>query len=133
MSLHDEIIAAGVANPTIQGYIDNQEHGLLAAALSVARTAPRETAIGIGTILDTLGVSAGNSFLDVINSVTDYRWIKIVVNNGKFDISKPLSQGSVQAMVPDIITQPQADALIALGRAPATVGVQEVINALKGN
>lgn len=69
--------------------------------------------------------------MDVINTVPDFRHVKKIIARGDFDMSTAVSQEGVQAMVPAVLTQEQADALKALGTVPAPVSVQEVIDALK--
>ena len=99
----------------------SQDTFLIAAKVSLGRTKPAKTRIGEGTILDVLGVPVGNSFLDVINSVADYRYVKNIILRGEFDLSLASSQTGVQALVPSVLTQEQADALKALGKAPDPV------------
>ncbi len=111
--------------------IVSAEHGLIAEKVSNGRMRPRATRIGAGTILDVLGQAVGNAFLDVIDTVPDYRHVKKILDRGDFDMSTPSSQAGVQAMVPAALNQQQADVLKALGLAPAPVSVQEVIDALK--
>lgn len=125
MTLLEEIQAACTPEE-----IASAEHGLIADKVSVGRTRAQRTNIGEGTILDVLGLTTGNSFLDVINSVPDFRHVKKIIGRGDFDMSTATSVAGVQALVPGVLTQPEADALIALGRVPAPVSVQEVITAL---
>lgn len=125
MTLLEEIQAACTPEE-----IASAEHGLIAGKVSVGRTRAQRTNIGEGTILDVLGLTTGNSFLDVINSVPDFRHVKKIIGRGDFDMSTATSVAGVQALVPGVLTQPEADALIALGRVPAPVSVQEVITAL---
>jgi hypothetical protein len=127
MSLLDEITA--VCTPE---EIASAEHGMIAERVSVGRTRPSTTHIGEGKLLEVLGLAAGNAFLDVINTVPDYRHVKKIIARGDFDMSTSVSQDGVQAMVPAVLTQVQADALKALGLTSAPVSVQEVIEALKG-
>lgn len=126
MTLLEEIQAA--CTPEL---IASKEHGEIAALVSVGRTKPQKTEIGKGMILATLGIPTGNAFLDVIDTVPDYRHVKDVVKAGLFDMSLPVSVGGVQALVPTVLTQAEADSLIALGVAPAPVSVAEVIEAMK--
>lgn len=119
----DEITATG---------LDLSDHGAIAAALSVGRTKLVTTAIGEGAILATLGLEAGNAFLDVIDAHPDFRHVKKIIARGEFDMSSPVSQAGVQGMVPAVLTQEQADALKALAVQDAPVSSQEVTRALEG-
>lgn len=112
--------------------VNAKEHGQLAALLSVGRTKSKATRVGEGAILGALGVTVGNTFLDIINSVSDYRHVKKIISRGDFDIGDPTSRGGIQALVPTILSQVQADALLALGTEQHKITVQEVINALGG-
>ena len=78
------------------------------------------TNIGEGTILATLGLTAGNAFLDVIDAHPDFRHVKKIVARGEFDMSAAVSQAGVQGMVPAVLTQAQADALKALAQVPCS-------------
>jgi hypothetical protein len=108
------------------------DHGAIAAALSVGRTKLVKTEIGEGTILATLGLEAGNAFLDVVDAHPDFRHVKKIVARGEFDMSSPVSQAGVQGMVPTVLTQEQADALQGLAVQPDPVASQDVTRALEG-
>lgn len=119
----DEITATG---------LDLSDHGAIAAALSVGRTKLVTTAIGEGAILATLGLEAGNAFLDVIDAHPDFRHVKKIIARGEFDMSSPVSQAGVQGMVPAVLTQEQADALKALAVVPDPVTPVDVQRVLDG-
>lgn len=98
--------------------IASRDHGAIAAAVSEGRTRATPTAIGKGTILGVLDLAAGNAFLDVIDTVPDFRHVKDVIKSSNFDVSLQVSQDGIDAMVPAVLTQVEADALKALGKAP---------------
>jgi len=98
--------------------IASRDHVAIAAAVNVGRTRATPTAIGKGTILGVLGLAAGNAFLDVIDTVPDFRHIKDVIKSSNFDVSLQVSQDGIDAMVPAVLTQVEADALKALGKVP---------------
>lgn len=128
MTLRDEILAK-----CSLALIASRDEAAIAAVISVGRTRPSTREIGDGAILETLGVVAANAFLDVINTASDYRYVKRLVQDGTLHIGKPLVQASVQAMVLDgVLTQVQADALCALGVEPDPVTAHEVAQALEG-
>ena len=112
--------------------IASRDHQAIAEAVSVGRTRPQTTAIGKGTIIGVLGMTAGNAFLDVIDGHPDYRHVKDIIRAGVFDVSLHVSQYGIDAMVPAVLTQAEADALKALGRAPDPVSAQQVSDALGG-
>lgn len=105
---------------------------LLATKVSAGRTIPKKTSLGEGTILEVLGITAGNAFLDVIDTVPDYRHVKKIVARGDFDMSTSVSQAGVQALVPSVLTQEQADALMNLGKETSIVSWETCRTAVQG-
>lgn len=105
---------------------------VIAEKVNVGRTIPKKTSIGEGTILEVLGITAGNAFLDVIDTVPDYRHVKKIIARGDFDMSTAISQAGVQALVPAVLTQEQADALMNLGKEPSTVSWEQCRAAVQG-
>ena len=95
--------------------IASRDHDAIAAAVNVGRTRASKTEIGNGTILETLGIAAGNALLDVINTVPDFRYVKPLIEQGRLVVGSALVQATIQSLVPAVITQEQADALCALG------------------
>ena len=63
------------------------ESAIAAAFASTLEQVPLKTEIGVGTILDVMGLDAGNSFLDVIFTQPQFRYIKLVIEAGKLDVS----------------------------------------------
>ena len=109
-----------------------KEHGQIAALVSAGRTKPSGLQVGKGTILETIGLAAGNAFLDVIDTQPDFRHVRGMVAEGRLIISSPLVTDTIQSFVPAVLTQAQANALLALATVPAPVSVQEVITAMEG-
>lgn len=103
------------------------DHQAIADAVNVGRVKPAPTRIGEGKILEVLGLAAGNAFLDVIDNGPDFRHVKKIVARGDFDMSTPVSQAGVDAMVPvGVLTQEHADLLKALGTAPDPISEFDV-------
>ena len=111
--------------------IASRDHKAIADAVNVGRTRPQPTAIGKGTIVGVLGLAKGNAFLDVIDSHPDYRHVKDVIKNESFDMSLTASKEGVDAMVPAVLTQIDADALKALGEVPNPVSIIEIAQTLE--
>ena len=109
-----------------------KEHGQIAALVSAGRTKPSGLLVGKGTILETIGLAAGNAFLDVIDTQPDFRHVRGLVAEGRLIISSPLVMGTIQSFVPTVLTQAQANALLVLATVPDPVSVQEVISAMEG-
>ncbi|WP_290412138.1 hypothetical protein [Massilia sp. YIM B02763] len=104
----------------------------LARILSIGRTRQSPREIGNGTIIETLGIEAGNKLLDHIASDTDLRHVRPLLEQGRLIVGAPLVQAALQSYVqlPDVITQADADALCALGREPHALSPQDVADAL---
>ena len=111
MTLLEEIQAK--CDPTL---IASRDFEAIATAVSAGRTKPNAKEIGNGTILEVLGLTTGNALLDVVNNVSDFRYVKPLVEQGRLVASAPLVQATVQSLVPmGVLTQLEADALCAQG------------------
>ena len=97
----------------------------IAAVVSAGRTRPSGTLIGKGAVLATIGLAAGNAFLDVIDSAADFRHVKGLLDASNLVVSSPLVVGAIQAFVPQVLTQAQADALLALTVTPDPVSERD--------
>ena len=128
MTLLAEIQAKATAEQ-----IAARDHAAIAAAVNVGRVRKNSREVGNGTILETLGLTAGNALLDVINSVADFRHVKPLVEQGRLVISSTLVQATIQSLVGTVLTQAQADALIALGYDADPVSPAQVAAALDGS
>ena len=117
MTLLDEIQAKCTTQQIANRGVDG---GLAAvtAAVNVGRNRPSGLEIGKGTVLATIGLSAGNQFLDVIDTVADFRHVRGLLNDGRLIVSSPLVMGTIQSFVPNVLTQAQANALLALAVTP---------------
>lgn len=118
--------------------IASRDHQAIADAVNVGRTRLRKTELGQGGIVAAIGdVDAANAFLDIVTNrandpASKFRHIASVINRGEFDMGEQMAQISVQAMVPAVLTQEQADKLKALGIAGDHVSAARVANALDG-
>jgi hypothetical protein len=130
MGLREEILANQACNAAVAA----KDCATIAAIMSVGRNRRNSREIGNGTILETLGIAAGNAFLDVLlSSATDspYRHVKPLIEQGRLLIGSVLVQATVQSMVAQsVLTQAQADALCALGLELAPLSAQDVAEAL---
>jgi len=110
-----------------------QEHGQIAAIVSVGRTRPSGKEVGIGTILETMGLGAGNAMLDAIYGDQMFRYVKPLLEQGRLIVSSPLVAATLQGLVQaNVIQQADADKLLALATVPSPVSTDQVIQALKG-
>lgn len=127
MTLLDEIRAK--CPPEL---IQAKEHGQIAALVSQGRTKPSGTEVGHGTILEVLGLEAGNAVLDTIYSFPDFRHVKPLLEQGRLIISNPMVMIALQSMVPAVISQADADKLLSLATVPDPVTTQQVVKAMEG-
>lgn len=104
--------------------------GGIAVILSVGRVHLVPTEVGNGTILEVLGLSAGNALMDLINSEVNFRHVKPLVEQGRLRLDTPLVRGTLQSLVPTLLTQAQASALMARAEVPNPVSVNAVSDAL---
>lgn len=113
--------------------IASKEHGLIAAKVSINRTAPNLTKeIGHGSILETIGITKGTAFLDAIYNTPSLKYVIPLLEQGRLMAASPLiPQACAGYVAMGIITREEADALIALGKMPAPVSVREVIEAME--
>ena len=86
----------------------------------------------------TLGLEVGNALCDLIDAAPDFRHVKHLLTGGRLDVSLPLAQMMLSALVGQQIaagvtlTQAHADALLALAVEPAPVTPLQVATALDG-
>ena len=108
----DEIRAAIAADPALQALVPDTQ--AIAAALSVGRTRYVETQIGVGTIIEVLGLAAANPVLDALYAAPDYRHVKPLLDQGRLRLDAVAQAGMLQPLVTGgLLTQAQLDALIA--------------------
>ncbi len=80
-----------------------------------------ETRIGIGSILDTLGPTAGATFLDALETLAEttpvVRWGLELIRGSGLDLSRPSARSQLATLVAGRILQPaEGEALLALSR-----------------
>ena len=121
----DEIRAAIVADPALQALVPDTQ--AIADALSVGRARWKHTEIGVGTIIEVLGLAVANPVLDALYAAPDYRHVKPLLDQGRLRLDAVAQAGMLQPLVTSgLLTQAQLDALIALAREPAPVAEYDV-------
>jgi len=106
----------------------------IAEILSVGRTKLQTYNIGTGDVLDTIGLTAGNSLLDEVYNNPNYRYVPKELDRGNLDISR----ASVRAVLDQIAANPlvlnfdqvHSDMLKALAEVPDPIDFNKVSNAL---
>lgn len=123
--------AATRADPACGGPLAAKDCAALAQILSAGRTRPSATEIGYGTILEVIGIAAGNQLIDHIKGNPDLRHVVPLLEQGRLRIGSPVAQAAVQSFVAaGAVIQADADMLCALGREPAPLTAVEVAEAL---
>jgi len=102
----------------------------LAVLLSVGRTCGNEREVGYGTIIETIGLEAGNQLIDFLKAAEPMRHVMPLLDQGRLRIGSPLVQSTLQSLVGGPIDQTDADALCALGLKPDPLTAREVAEAL---
>jgi hypothetical protein len=116
----DEIRTAIAADPALQALVPDSQ--ALADALSVGRTRWKHTDIGVGTIIEVLGLAAANPVLDALYASPDYRHVKPLLDQGRLRLDVVAQAGMLQPLVTGgLLTQAQLDALVARAKEPAPV------------
>lgn len=123
-----EIRAAIAADPALQALVPDSQ--AIADAMSVGRVKFVPTEAGNGTILEALGVESGNALLDVLMGNPAFRYIKPLLEQGRLRLDSALVRGTLQSLVPDVISQAQADALIARAQGHDPVSEMDVRRAI---
>lgn len=108
------------------------ESAIAAAFASTLEQVPLNTEIGVGTILDVMGLDAGNAFLDVIFTQPQFRYIKLVIEAGKLDVSLTSVRDYIDQLSSlGVMPAESAAALKGLGRQAATVSAYDVAMAFE--
>ena len=116
----EEIRAAIAADPALQALVPDSQ--AIADALSVGRTRWKHTDIGVGTIIEVLGLAAANPVLDALYASPDYRHVKPLLDQGRLRLDVVAQAGMLQPLVTGgLLTQAQLDALIVRAKEPAPV------------
>lgn len=110
--------------------IASRDHQLIADAVNVGRVKPTTTEIGNGTVLEVLGLELGTSVLDIIGSIPTYKYVVPLLEQGRLSIGSDVAQSAVQAFVPGLLNQEQADSLKKLGWQPNPISEFDVRCAL---
>ncbi|MDN4061302.1 hypothetical protein QPK31_24075 [Massilia sp. YIM B02769] len=122
---------AARANPACAALVAAKDCRALALLLSNGRTRPSATEIGYGTILEVIGIAAGNQLIDFIKGNPELRHVVPLLEQGRLRIGSPVTQAAVQSFVgAGAVAQADADTLCALGREPAPLTAAEVEDAL---
>lgn len=113
MITYEEIMATG---------LPLSDHGAIAEALSIGRTELVKTEIGKLSILGAIGMEVGNTLLDTIDTVPDFRHVRYPLANGWLDVADP----TVRAMLDTLCSPEDATKIKNLAVRPVVVTPYEV-------
>ena len=127
MITRDEILASGLS-------LD--DHGAIAAALSVGRTKIVPTPIGIGTVLAVMAPQGGD-FLNTLETLgaqdANVKWALKMIEQATFDIGHPVTRAQLEQFAQD--APALADGIAALLDVAVQddpVSSQDVSKAMEG-
>lgn len=128
-----------LGDPELAAYAADGADESIAQAMN-ARTqvgyAPTE--VGVGTILEVLGIASGNTLLDAIKNTPDFRHVWPLIEQGRLRLDSPVTLAALDSLAAaTVITAAEADALKARAQVPVpvfgvTVGNLDVAKALRG-
>lgn len=98
-----------------QEQIAERNFHIIADVVSTGRTRPNQREIGNGTILDVLGLTKGNALLDLIHGNPQFKYVVPLLDQGRLIVSSTLVASTIQSLVPALLTQEEADALLSIG------------------
>lgn len=130
----EQIRIALLDNPTLLA-LAKSSPGEAAIALSTERVEWVPTEIGTGTVIDTLGIQAGNAVLDVIKNAPDYRYVWALIEQGRLRLDWQSTRDNIAVLVGmGIMTQEQADLLLNRARSNVNESVSwiDVMNVAEG-
>lgn len=125
MSLYDEIQQK--CSPEL---IASRDFNAIANQVNIGRKKDTNKLIGDGEILDLLDMSVANNFLDAIYNNTEFRYAKKLLDNGALNTSSGKVRSIVPAYVPAILTQQEADLLLALGYEDDFVTAEQIASSI---
>ena len=126
-----ELRAAVRANVACAGALSARDVDEIARIMSIGRTRGNDREIGYGTILEVIGLAAGNELIDFIKSNPDLRNVVPLLEQGRLRIGSAMVQASLQSFVAaGAVSQENADQLCALGLQPDLLDRVQVIEAL---
>lgn len=108
-------------------------HAIAAAVNADRAPALVPTEAGNGTILETIGLAAGNTLLDVLGSSPDFRHVKPLLEQGRLRLDSTLVRETLDALVQaGVLTAGNAAALKAKAEQPNPVSWQQCQAAIRG-
>lgn len=103
----------------------------IAAVLSIRDTVKVKTEIGVGLILETIGLESGNALLDAIKTTPEFRHVWPMIEQGRLYLSSPLVELGLDALVQsEVISSSEMQQLLSLCLRPIEVSEDDVKRAI---
>lgn len=103
----------------------------IAAVLSIRDTVKVKTEVGVGLILETIGLESGNALLDAIKTTPEFRHVWPMIEQGRLYLSSPLVELGLDALVQsEVISSSEMQQLLSLCLRPIEVSEDDVKRAI---
>jgi len=103
----------------------------IAAVLSIRDTVKVKTEVGIGLILETIGLESGNALLDAVKATPEFRHVYPLLEQGKLDLSSPMVEMALGMLVQgEVISSSEMQQLLSLCLQPVDVSEDAVKRAI---
>jgi len=117
------------SEPALQALLPDAQ--AIAVELSTRDTHKVPFEIGIGLILNTIGLDAGNALLDAIKATASFRHVYPLLEQGRLDLSSPLVEVALDALVQaEVISNSDMQILLSLCTKPTEVSESDVKRAI---
>lgn len=125
----EEIVSLIQSTPTLMALVPNTRD--IAEEISKGRTKLVKTEIGVGTILEVLGVQSGNTLLDVIYNDTNFRHVKPLIDQGRLRLDSPFVISFIEQLTQaGLLTVEQKNALLNRAKEPEVISEYSVRSAI---
>ena len=117
------------SEPTLQSLIPDTS--AIAVELSTRDTHKVPFDIGVGLILETIGLESGNALLDAIKATPEFRHVYPLLEQGRLDLSSPLVEIALGMLVQaEVISNSDMQILLSLCIKPVDVPESDVKQAI---
>lgn len=121
----EDIVSLIQSSPTLMALVPDTK--AIAEEISKGRTKLVRTEIGVGTILEVLGITTGNTLLDVIYSDNNFRHVKPLLEQSRLRLDSPFVISFIDQFVSlGLLTEDQKNALLERAKEPDVISEYEV-------
>ena len=121
----EEIVNLIKTTPTLTALVPDTR--AIAEEISKGRTKFVKTEIGVGTILEVLGVQSGNTLLDIIYNDANFRHVKPLIDQGRLRLDSPFVISVVEQFTQaGLLTVEQKNVLLSKAKEPDPISEFDV-------